>query len=231
MPTSARVLTVITSMLRSSAISLAKTPSGDEKIHLLKLEGGSETDFLVWKGMSSDKALSLRLLRANSGRSAETLYPSYLTIPSKNGSTGELKQPDRSDDAGCRGEASRQLWLRFSWFCPFSTCRSLLRQPEVGSVIVVVTKVFDHEPFQMAFVQHNHMVEQIAAAVAHEALCNAVLPGAFEGRANRFCAEDLRCLRNFSAESGVAVVNQIARRGIVWKRLCRRASGLRRPLS
>lgn len=32
-------------------------------------------------------------------------------------------------------------------FCPFSACRSLLLQPEVRSVIVVVTKVFGHEAF------------------------------------------------------------------------------------
>jgi hypothetical protein len=44
-------------------------------------------------------------------------------------------------------------------FCSFSPCRSLLLQPEMGSVVMVVMKVFGHEPFQMAFIQHNHMVE------------------------------------------------------------------------
>jgi hypothetical protein len=29
----------------------------------------------------------------------------------------------------------------------------------MGSVVMVVMKVFGHEPFQMAFIQHNHMVE------------------------------------------------------------------------
>ena len=38
-------------------------------------------------------------------------------------------------------------------FCPLSACRSLLLQPEMRSVIVVVTNVFGHEPFQMALIQ------------------------------------------------------------------------------
>ena len=95
--------------------------------------------------------------------------------------------------------------------------RSLLVQAEVGSVLVVVANILVHQPLQVALVEHDHMVEQVAAAVAHEALCNAVLPRAFERSANGFYAKDFRRCQNLSAESGVAVVNQIARRGIVRK--------------
>ncbi len=63
------------------------------------------------------------------------------------------------------------------------------------------------------------MVEQVATAVADEALSNAVLPGAFERSANGFHAKDFRRCQDLSTEGGIAVVNQIARRGIVWKRL------------
>ncbi len=48
--------------------------------------------------------------------------------------------------------------------------------------------------------------------IAYESLCNAVLPRAFERSANGFHAKDFRRCQDLSAESGVAVVNQIARR-------------------
>ena len=59
----------------------------------------------------------------------------------------------------------------------------------MSAVVVVVTDVLVHEPLQMALVEHDHMIEQIAAAVADEALGNAVLPRAFERSANGFHAE------------------------------------------
>jgi len=58
-------------------LSFAKTPSGDEENLILIFAGGSKADFPVWKGTSTDKPLSLSLHRANGGRSAETLYPSF----------------------------------------------------------------------------------------------------------------------------------------------------------
>jgi hypothetical protein len=84
---------------------------------------------------------------------------------------------------------------------------------------MVVANILVHEPFQVAFIQHNHMVEQIAAAAADESFCNAVLPGAFERSANGFYAKGFRRSQDLSTENGIAVVDQIARRGIVWKRL------------
>lgn len=59
----------------------------------------------------------------------------------------------------------------------FSVRRRLLVQPEVGSVLVVIADVFVHPPSQMALIQDDHMVEQIAAASAYESLGHAVLPG------------------------------------------------------
>ena len=97
-------------------------------------------------------------------------------------------------------------------FCPFSACWSLLLQPEVRPVVVVVANILVHEPFQMMLIEHDHMVEQVATAVADEALSNAVLPRAFERSANGFHTKDFRSCQDFSAKSGIAVVNQIARR-------------------
>jgi len=46
-------------------------------------------------------------------------------------------------------------------FCRFSACRSLLPQPEMSPVLMVVADVFIDEPFQVAFTEHDHVVEQI----------------------------------------------------------------------
>jgi hypothetical protein len=50
----------------------------------------------------------------------------------------------------------------------------------MSSVVVVVSDVIGHEPFQMPNIQSDHMAEQIAMAVADEALGDAVLPRAAE---------------------------------------------------
>ena len=44
------------------------------------------------------------------------------------------------------------------------------------SVLVVVTDLLAHQAFQMAFVENDDMVEQVAAAVAGPSLRDTVLP-------------------------------------------------------
>jgi hypothetical protein len=51
-----------------------------------------------------------------------------------------------------------------------SACRSLLAQPKIYSVLEVITNVLVDQALQMALVEHDHVVQQIAAAVAHPAL-------------------------------------------------------------
>ena len=60
-------------------------------------------------------------------------------------------------------------------FC-FTTSRRSFVQCKVRSVVVIVADVLIHEAFQMPFVEHDHVVEQIAAAVADPPLGNAILP-------------------------------------------------------
>ena len=60
--------------------------------------------------------------------------------------------------------------------CRFATCRSSLLQRKMCSVIVVITDVLAHQAFQMPFVEHDYMVEQITPAVADPTLSNPVLP-------------------------------------------------------
>src|ERR1035441_7877002 len=59
--------------------------------------------------------------------------------------------------------------------CPAS--RRLLVQPEVGSVVVIIGNVLGEESLQMAFIQRDHVVEQVAAATSDPTLGDTILPG------------------------------------------------------
>ena len=54
--------------------------------------------------------------------------------------------------------------------------RRFLRQTKMRSVLVEVFDVVAHQSLEMTFVEHDHMIEQIAAAASDEALGNTVLP-------------------------------------------------------
>jgi len=92
-----------------------------------------------------------------------------------------------------------------------------LRQGEVGSVFVVVPNVFTHQAHQVAFIEHDHMVEQIAAATPDPALCYPILPRTPKTGLLGLGAEALHRLDHFAIETGAAVKDQIARRRIVGK--------------
>src|ERR1039458_9086930 len=63
----------------------------------------------------------------------------------------------------------------FQRACPASRC--LLVQPEVGSVVVIIGNVLGEESFQMALIQRDHVVEQVAAAASDPTFGDAILPG------------------------------------------------------
>ncbi len=98
-------------------------------------------------------------------------------------------------------------------------CRSLLAQAEMRSVAVIVADVLVHQAFQMAFVQNDHMVEQIPAAVSDPSFGHAVLPGTSEAGALGLDAEALNGLDHLCIETGATVEDQILRCGIVRKGL------------
>ena len=56
------------------------------------------------------------------------------------------------------------------------TPRCLLVQPEMGAVVMVVGDVIRDEPLEMALVQRNDLVEQIAPAAADPAFRDSILP-------------------------------------------------------
>src|ERR1039457_2603898 len=78
------------------------------------------------------------------------------------------------------------------------------------SILVVVADVLFHKTFQVPFVEHDHMVEQIPAAVADKAFCNSVLPRTTETGSLRLDAEDLQRVDDFLIEVCTAIEDQVA---------------------
>ena len=60
----------------------------------------------------------------------------------------------------------------------------MFREAEMRAVFVVVADVLIEQPFQMAFMECDDVVQEVAAAAFHPALRDAILPGAFEGSLN-----------------------------------------------
>ena len=71
----------------------------------------------------------------------------------------------------------------------------------------------------MPLIHNNHMVEQIAAAVADPALGNAVLPQTAEAGPLRLNTEALYCFDHFVIELRSAIKNQVTRCRVIRKRL------------
>lgn len=101
----------------------------------------------------------------------------------------------------------------------FTTRRSFLCQREMRPVLVVVTDVLVHQASEMPFIQNNHVVEQIATAVANPSFGDTILPRTSEAGSLRLDAEVLHRVDYFIIELRAAIKNQVARRRIVRKRL------------
>jgi hypothetical protein len=78
----------------------------------------------------------------------------------------------------------------------------------VNALGVVVVDVFLKQSSQVGFIQHHHMIEQLPANRADEALRRPVLPGALERRALGMETETLDRLGDRWAEDRVVVVDQ-----------------------
>ena len=58
----------------------------------------------------------------------------------------------------------------------FTTGKRYLRQREMSSILMIVPNVLVHQTVQMTLIEHDHMIEQVPAAVANPAFSNTVLP-------------------------------------------------------
>jgi hypothetical protein len=83
------------------------------------------------------------------------------------------------------------------------------------SVVVVVADVLGHQASQMTLIENDDMIEQIPAAVANPALCNAILPRTSEARSFRFDAQRLDCTDHLLIEVRGSIENQVLGSGIV----------------
>ena len=79
------------------------------------------------------------------------------------------------------------------------------------AIVLVVMDVLVNQPFQMPFIQHDHMVEQIVTATADPALGDAVLPRTAEADPLGLDAKALHCVDDFLIEARAAIKNQVAR--------------------
>ncbi len=95
--------------------------------------------------------------------------------------------------------------------------RSLFGQPEMCAVVVITVHVFGHEAFQMAIVQNDDRIDQVAAAAGDESLCNSILPGASNRDSNQGDAQTLRRFQNFIRERVLAIKDEKLWRGVVRK--------------
>jgi len=78
------------------------------------------------------------------------------------------------------------------------------------AVVVVVKDVRVQQPLQMSFIQDDHIVKQIPAAVA-----NPVLPWTCETGPLYSNAKALHCVNDFLIEARVAIKDQVAGRRVV----------------
>jgi len=102
--------------------------------------------------------------------------------------------------------------IRVLWF---TIRRCSLCEREMCSVVVVVKDVLIQQAFQMPFIQDNHMVEQIPAAVANPTLGNTVLPWTSETGPLWPNAKALHCVDDFLIEICALIEDQVARRGVI----------------
>lgn len=94
-----------------------------------------------------------------------------------------------------------------------SAVRCFLAQPEMRSILVVVADIFVEKAFQMPFVEHNHMIQQVAAATFHPTLGDSVLPGALERSSLGFARHCSDGGNYFQSELLVPVKDQVFVRG------------------
>src|ERR1035438_5952687 len=106
----------------------------------------------------------------------------------------------RYDLAICAGVL---LWL--------TSFRRSLRQPEMRSILVVVTNVFVHQTFQVAFIDNDHMVEQVSAGAADPTLGDTVLPWTSEAGSLGLNVEALHCFDYFATEVCTTIKDQVSR--------------------
>jgi len=86
---------------------------------------------------------------------------------------------------------------------PNSAHRCSLIQSKVSSVFMVVADIVGKKPLQVALVDGNDVIQQIAATTLDPSFCGAVLPGTLERSAHRTHGHRTHCHRHLQSVFGV----------------------------
>ena len=97
----------------------------------------------------------------------------------------------------------------------FAAGRRSLRQREMRAVVMVVADVLFHQPFQMAFIEHDHMVEQVSSTATNPTFGDTVLPRTSEAGSFGLDAEAFDGADDFFVEVRSSVENEMFRGAIV----------------
>jgi hypothetical protein len=76
------------------------------------------------------------------------------------------------------------------------------------AVFVVVVDVFRKQPFQMAFVHSNNVIQQVSSAAFNPTLRNSILPGTFKGGAYGANRQSTNRCRDFQPIFSIPVKDQ-----------------------
>src|ERR1035437_1954220 len=87
----------------------------------------------------------------------------------------------------------------------------------MSSIIVVIADVLFHNGFQMALIEHDHMVEQVPAVAANPTPGDTVLPGTSVAGSLGLNAEALHGVDHLRIEAGTAIKDQISGCRVVGK--------------
>jgi hypothetical protein len=87
------------------------------------------------------------------------------------------------------------------------------------AVLVVVANILREPAFQMAFVNCNDVIQEIAAATPYPTLCNSILPRTFERSADRTHPQRSNRCGDFQSILGITIKDDESRSGSKWEML------------
>jgi hypothetical protein len=95
----------------------------------------------------------------------------------------------------------------------------------MSSIFVVVANVVRHQPFEMPLVEHDDVIKQVFATVAHPAFRNSVLPRTANTGPLRFDTEALYCANGGFIEVRGPIKDQIVGCRVVRKSFAKLLGG------
>jgi len=97
--------------------------------------------------------------------------------------------------------------------------RGFLMKPEMSTILVIVRDVIREESLQVARVQWDHVIKQLAATASYPALSDTILPGTPNRRSRTGYFHRADCGRDIQSILGVMVEDHKLGSGLVRERL------------